>query len=114
MSSMDQAPRQQFLSSILLPEERTRVMGGVNVCKTVGQSGGPVLAGWLMGTGGGGGDGGDGGKGIGRGGWVKVFALAGGGKVVYDLGILWGFLGVRGREEEEGGRQREEGGGGRA
>ncbi|KAL5116679.1 para-aminobenzoate synthase, (PABA) [Pleosporales sp. CAS-2024a] len=48
LSSMDQAPRSAFLSLIVLPEERTAVMGVVNILKTLAQSSGPFhrRAGW--------------------------------------------------------------------
>ena len=51
MQSMDQAPRQAFLAAAVLPEERTAVMGWVNVVKTAAQSGGPVVTGKLAGEG---------------------------------------------------------------
>ena len=91
-SSMDQAPRQAFLAAAVLPSERTAVMGVVNVVKTLSQSGGPVITGWLAG--------------IGKF-WV-VFLVAGGMKVTYDLSMLRMFVGFRGREEEEESRRRRE------
>ena len=83
--NMDQAPRQAFLSQVVLPGERTAVMGWVNVVKTLSQSGGPVLTGWLAG--------------VGKF-WI-AFLVAGGLKAGYDLAMLKMFLGVRGREEQE-------------
>lgn len=47
-SSMDQAPRQAFLANAVLDEERTRVMGVVNVVKTLAQSAGPSITGFLV------------------------------------------------------------------
>ncbi|EFY93794.1 MFS transporter [Metarhizium acridum CQMa 102] len=45
--SMDVAPRSAFLAAILLPSERTAVMGLVNVVKTSAQSMGPLITGVL-------------------------------------------------------------------
>ena len=85
MQSMDQAPRQAFLAAVVLPSERTAVMGIVNVVKTFSQSGGPVATGYLAGMG----------KF-----WIS-FLLAGAMKASYDLGMLKMFLGYRSPEEEE-------------
>ncbi|KAI8824008.1 major facilitator superfamily domain-containing protein [Fimicolochytrium jonesii] len=84
LASMDQAPRTTFLSIIILPAERTAVMGIVNTVKTCAQSGGPVITGYLAANG--------------RF-WV-AFVVAGVLKASYDLGMLGMFLGVKGREEE--------------
>lgn len=51
MSSMDQAPRSAFLSMVVLPEERTAVMGIVNTLKILSQSCGPWATGALAGSG---------------------------------------------------------------
>jgi hypothetical protein len=48
---MDQAPRSAFLSAVVLPEERTAVMGVVNVAKSLSQSAGPTVTGVLAGGG---------------------------------------------------------------
>lgn len=93
--SMDQAPRQAFIAAVVLPSERTAVMGVVNVVKTLSQSGGPVTTGWLAS--------------INRF-WVS-FLIAGGLKVSYDLSMLKMFLGHRMSGEDEGGDG--EGNGGR-
>ena len=85
MQSMDQAPRQAFLSAAVLPAERTALMGVVNVVKTLSQSGGPVATGYLAGMG----------KF-----WV-AFLIAGGMKASYDLAMLKMFLGYKSREEKE-------------
>ena len=92
---MDQAPRQAFLAGAVGEGERTAVMGVVNVVKTGSQSVGMGASGGLAG-----------------GGvlWV-AFLVAGGLKAGYDLGMLWLFLGARGRgseedEDEEGGEER--------
>ena len=47
LSSMDQAPRSAFISAVVKPEERTTVMGIVNVLKTLSQSVGPWTTGGL-------------------------------------------------------------------
>ncbi|KAF1831706.1 MFS general substrate transporter [Decorospora gaudefroyi] len=51
LNSMDQAPRSAFLSIVVLPEERTAVMGVVNILKTLSQSCGPSVTGVLAGHG---------------------------------------------------------------
>ncbi|KAJ4989039.1 major facilitator superfamily transporter [Stagonosporopsis vannaccii] len=80
LSSMDQAPRSAFLSAIVLPGERTAVMGVVNVVKTLSQSSGPSLTGHLAGEG--------------RF-WV-AFVVAGALKGVYDV-LLLVLFGGRGK-----------------
>jgi MFS family permease len=47
LSSMDQGPRSAFISAVVKPEERTAVMGIVNVLKTLAQSAGPWTTGGL-------------------------------------------------------------------
>jgi len=47
LSSMDQAPRSAFISAVVKPEERTTVMGIINVLKTLSQSAGPWTTGGL-------------------------------------------------------------------
>lgn len=89
--SMDQAPRQAFLAALVLPSERTAVMGVVNVVRTMSQSGGPVTTGWLAGT---------------NRFWVS-FLVAGFLKISYDLGMLKMFLGHKMREDESAGRAAE-------
>jgi hypothetical protein len=93
MNSMDQAPRQAFLAAAVLPGERTAVMGAVNVVKTCSQSVGPVITGWLAQTG----------KF-----WI-AFVVAGGLKLLYDVGMLAWFVGHKTREEgtEESGHEDE-------
>ena len=84
LSSMDQAPRQAFLAAAILSNERTAVMGVVNITRTLAQSGGPVVTGWLAGDG----------KF-----WIS-FVVAGGLKAAYDLAMLKLFVGFKGRESE--------------
>ncbi|KAK3328191.1 major facilitator superfamily domain-containing protein [Cercophora scortea] len=79
--SMDQAPRQAFLAAAVLPEERTAVLGVVNVVKTLAQAGGIGTAGVLAG----------------RRMWVVSLGGAGGMKAAYDLLMLWMFLGLKER-----------------
>lgn len=69
---MDVAPRSAFLAAVLLPEERTAVMGFLNVAKTMAQSLGPLITGLLT----------DHGLF-----WVS-FVCAGSLKACYDLGLL--------------------------
>lgn len=76
LSSMDQAPRSAFLSKVVQAEERTAVMGIVNVVKTLSQSGGPTLTGFLAGE---------------DRFWI-AFVAAGSLKASYDLGLMTFFL----------------------
>lgn len=78
-STMDVAPRQAFLSAVVLKEERTAVMGLVNVVKTAAQITGPFVTGHLAQQG--------------RQ-WI-CFVVASALKVSYDLGILATFLKVK-------------------
>ncbi|KAK9371233.1 major facilitator superfamily domain-containing protein [Lipomyces kononenkoae] len=78
-SSMDVAPRQAFLSSIVTKEERTSVMGIVNVVRTLAQSAGPGLMGKFASMN-----------------MMPIgFLIAGLSKATYDLGILAWFLGTQ-------------------
>lgn len=70
--SMDSAPRSAFLAKILLPEERTSVIGATNVVKTMAQSAGPLITGVLV---------------TNKLFWVS-FVAAGSFKAAYDLGLL--------------------------
>jgi hypothetical protein len=83
--SMDQAPRQAFLAAAVKNEERTAILGVVNIVKTLAQAGGIGSSGVLAG----------------RKLWVVMLGGAGLMKATYDLLILWTFLGVRDREDEE-------------
>lgn len=78
-SGMDQAPRSAFMSAFVPDHHRTRVLGLVNTVKTLAQSAGPTLTGWLTDQG--------------HMGWA--FHLAGGLKAGYDLGLLAAFSTVR-------------------
>ncbi|KAI3541691.1 major facilitator superfamily transporter [Colletotrichum abscissum] len=82
--SMDQAPRQAFLAAAVLPNERTAVLGVVNIVKTWAQAGGLGSAGYLAG------------KNL----WIVVFTGAGIMKACYDLLMLGLFLGLRDREDD--------------
>ncbi|KAL2063116.1 hypothetical protein VTL71DRAFT_6188 [Oculimacula yallundae] len=75
LASMDIAPKAAFLSMVVLPGERTAVMGLISVVRTFSQSGGPVITGVLAQSG----------KF-----WV-TFLVAGILKAGYDLGLLAGF-----------------------
>ncbi|KAH7323548.1 MFS transporter [Rhexocercosporidium sp. MPI-PUGE-AT-0058] len=75
LASMDIAPKAAFLSMVVLPGERTAVMGLISVVRTFSQSGGPVITGVLAQSG----------KF-----WV-TFLVAGLLKAGYDLGLLAGF-----------------------
>ena len=90
---MDQAPRSAFISAVTLPEERTAVMGIVNVVKTLSQSGGPVITGILAG----------------RERFGVAFVVAGCLKASYDLGLLTFFVNMRLHERREERRDEREG-----
>lgn len=81
--SMDQAPRQAFLSAAVLPAERTAVMGVVNTVKTLMQAGGVGFSGVLAG----------------RRQWILLLGGAGALKASYDLLLLWNFSHLRPRQE---------------
>ncbi|CAF9909558.1 MAG: hypothetical protein HETSPECPRED_009458 [Heterodermia speciosa] len=84
LQNMDQAPRQAFIAAAVLPSERTATMGIVNIAKTLSQSAGPAITGWLAG--------------MGRF-WI-AFIVAGVMKASYDLAMLKMFTGYRSREEQ--------------
>lgn len=77
LNSMDQAPRAAFLSIVVLPQERTAVMGVVNILKTLSQSAGPWATGLLAG----------------HGHFWVAFVAAGSLKGTYDLLLLALFAG---------------------
>lgn len=93
--SMDSAPRSAFLAAVVLPAERTAVMGIINVVKTSSQSLGPVITGALSGA---------------HLFWV-AFVVAGSMKACYDLGILAVFKNhkTHGERQEEARREEESG-----
>ena len=69
---MDVAPRAAFMAAIVLPQERTAIMGIVVVVKTTAQSLGPLITGVLVD------------KNLF---WI-AFILAGSLKACYDIGML--------------------------
>lgn len=74
---MDVAPRSAFMAAVVLPHERTAVMGLINVVKTSAQSLGPLITGVLAQH---------------NLFWV-AFVAAGTLKATYDLGMLAVFAG---------------------
>ncbi|KAK5044940.1 hypothetical protein LTR84_010312 [Exophiala bonariae] len=80
---MDTAPRSAFLAAIVLPNERTAVMGTINLVKTFSQSMGPFITGVL---------------GANNHFWV-AFVAAGSLKATYDLGLLAVFAETKSREQ---------------
>lgn len=82
-SSMDVAPRSAFLAAVILPNERTAVMGLINVVKTLAQSLGPAITGVLAGL---------------NKFWL-AFVLAGVLKAIYDFGVLAIFAGHKTHED---------------
>ena len=91
--SMDVAPRSAFLAAVVLPHERTAVMGTINLVKTVAQTLGPLITGLLYDR---------------KLYWV-AFLVAGSLKACYDLGMLAVFVGHKTREERAREVVREEG-----
>lgn len=83
--SMDVAPRSAFLAAVVLPNERTAVMGTINVVKTFSQSMGPLITGLLAA----------------RGLFWVAFVTAGCLKAAYDLGMLAVFAGHKTREDRD-------------
>ncbi|KAL4790091.1 major facilitator superfamily domain-containing protein [Aspergillus venezuelensis] len=83
--NMDVAPRSAFLAAVLPSDKRTAIMGSINVVKTSAQSLGPLVTGVLAE----------------KGFFGLSFCLAGSLKVVYDLGILGSFLGLRGDKDSK-------------
>lgn len=82
--SMDVAPRSAFLAAVVLPHERTAVMGLINVVKTSAQSLGPTITGILAQ------------KGL----FWAAFVAAGSLKACYDLGMLAVFKGHKTHDEQ--------------
>lgn len=82
--SMDVAPRSAFLAEIISPEERTALMGIINMVKTASQSFGPLVTGALAGQ---------------RLFWV-AFVMAGSLKATYDIGFLLVFAERKSSETE--------------
>ena len=90
---MDVAPRSAFLAAVVLPNERTAVMGLINVVKTSAQSLGPFITGLLANYNL----------------WWVAFVAAGSLKATYDLGMLAVFAGHKTHEDRaEEQRQAEE------
>lgn len=78
-AQMDVAPRQAFLSAVVLKNERTLVMGWVGTIKTLAQLPGPYITGYLARH---------------NKQWI-AFVAAGSLKVIYDLSILSYFTRVK-------------------
>jgi hypothetical protein len=89
---MDVAPRSAFLAASLPPDQRTAIMGTINVVKTCSQSVGPLLTGLLAA----------------RGYFGVSFVLAGILKAIYDIGMLLRFGGIETKRANE--RQRQQNG----
>ncbi|OTB09521.1 hypothetical protein M426DRAFT_316065 [Hypoxylon sp. CI-4A] len=89
LSFMDTGPRSAFLATIILPSERTAVMGALNVVKTMAQSVGPVLTGVL----------------VERNLFWVAFVLSGVFKTLYNIGLL-GLFKEKEKEKEKAERQR--------
>lgn len=83
LQSMDTPPRSAFMAAVVLPNERTAVMGLINVVKSSAQSLGPLFTGILA----------DNNKV-----WI-AFVCAGTLKGCYDLGMLAVFAGHKTQED---------------
>jgi sugar phosphate permease len=90
--SMDVAPRSAFVAAILLPSERTAVMGIINVVKTFTSGLAPGITGVLFEN---------------NLAWI-AFVMAGVLKVIYDLWLLAVFKGHESREDRMAARVDEE------
>lgn len=82
--SMDTAPRTAFMADVTAPNERTAVMGIINVIKTMSQGLGPVVTGVLAD----------------RSLFGVSFVIAGVIKVVYDFGVLAVFAGHKSQQKK--------------
>lgn len=89
LGSMDQAPRMAFVAAVFSPEERTAVMGIINLIRTVASAGGPLVSGYLYEK---------------KMSWL-TFVIAAALKISYDIGLLAMFL--RTKLPEQDGRPRE-------
>jgi len=74
ISQMDLAPRQSFVAGVVLPQERTIMLGVVNVVKSLAASFGPLATGYLAANNM----------------WRWSCFLCGGLKIVYDVALLIG------------------------
>lgn len=79
LGSLDQAPRSAFVAAVFQPEERTAIMGALNLVKTIAAAGGPLLTGYVHDK-------------LGGKTWWPVFVIAAILRVIYDLGLLFMFL----------------------
>jgi len=77
--SMDVAPRSAFLAAVLLPGERTAVMGITGMLRTLASTIGPSLTGWLAGS---------------DRFWI-AFVVAGALRIGYDLGLFVIFVNMK-------------------
>ncbi|KAH8689840.1 MFS transporter [Talaromyces proteolyticus] len=96
--NMDVAPRSAFLATALPPDQRTALMGTLNVVKTSASSLAPLLTGFLAS----------------RGLFWVAFVAAGSLKATYDIGMLITFGGMDRKHKEQAIRRDEENGSGRS
>jgi MFS family permease len=92
LASMDIAPKAAFISTVVLPGERTAIMGFIAVVRTFSQSCGPVVTGVLA----------QAGKF-----WI-TFVVAGTLKAAYDIGLLALFKSHKTHDEKADGIKEEE------
>ncbi|KAF2398228.1 MFS general substrate transporter [Trichodelitschia bisporula] len=88
LNNMDQAPRSAFIAAVVLPEERTAVMGITSMLRTLASTAGPTVTGVLAGN---------------DRFWI-AFVAAGALRLAYDLGLWAMFVNMRvdGDRKEEG------------
>ena len=82
---MDQAPRSAFIAAVVMPEERTAVMGITSMLRTLAATAGPSVTGILAGN---------------NRFWI-AFVAAGALRVSYDLGLFAMFVNMKLHQHEE-------------
>ena len=83
LGSMDVPTRQSYIMAVVSPEERTAAAGFTTLSRQAAQSVSPSLAGWMV-------------QAVGAG---SPFFLAGGVKILYDLGLWLSFRRIKPPEE---------------
>jgi MFS family permease len=85
LNNMDQAPRSAFIAAVVMPEERTAVMGITSMLRTLAATAGPSVTGILAGN---------------NRFWI-AFVAAGALRVSYDLGLFAMFVNMKLHQHEE-------------
>jgi predicted MFS family arabinose efflux permease len=84
ISQMDVPTRQSYTMAVVEPGERSAASGVTGVARTVGAALSPVLAGFFLAI-----------PGLSS----LPFLISGGSKIIYDLGLFFGFRGLKPPEE---------------